>query len=459
MILPTLAKLEEVLWDPRLRAAGRFLNLIVAVLRYPFALIRDAITGQGQLTLRAMSLVYTTLLSLVPLLAFSFSILKAFDFHRKVEPVLYKFLEPLGDKGPELTNRVMGFVDNVSGTVLGGVGLLVLVYTVISMVQKVEASFNYVWQVERPRSLARRFSEYLSVILIGPILMVFALGLTASIASSTIVQRLAEIEPFGTTIVLTGKVTPYVVVIFVFTFLYTFVPNTQVRLKSAFVGGLTAGVLWASAGVVFARFVVASTQYVAIYSAFGIVLVALIWLYLNWLILLLGSQIAFYHQHPEYLRTGRRNIHLQNAAREHFALMVMFLIGKDYRLPGKRWTLKTLAAHLHTPRSILETVITDLEGHGLLVATESEQLIPGRDTECIPVAEIIQAMRYKKDPAELDHFVTVPAVNEVTRETEDAIFQQLKHKTLKTLVEEKPTLDAKTDTLLLKPAAKEAESP
>lgn len=424
-------------------ATGGLIGFTVRALRYPFALMRDAVTGEGQLTLRAMSLVYTTLLSLVPLLAFSFSILKAFDFHRKIEPLLYKFLEPLGDKGPELTDRIVGFVDNVSGTVLGGVGLLVLVYTVLSMVQKVEASFNYVWQVERPRSLARRFSEYLSVMLIGPIFMVFAIGITASIASSTLVQRLAEIEPFGTTIVVTGKVIPYIVVIFVFTFLYTFVPNTSVRLRSALVGGITAGVLWASGGVIFARIVVASTKFVAIYSAFGIVLVALIWLYLNWLILLLGSQIAFYHQHPEYLRSGRHRIHLQNAAREHLALMVMFLIGKDYRQPGKRWNLKRLATHLNTPRDMLETVVSDLEGHGLLVATESEQLIPGRDTDCIPVAEILQAMRYKKDPAELDHFVTVPAVYEVTKETEKAVAEQLRHQTLKTLVEEKPAADTK----------------
>lgn len=442
MIESTLTQLERVLWDPRIEAVGGPVHFAVRVLRYPFALMRDAASGEGQLTLRAMSLVYTTLLSLVPLLAFSFSILKAFDFHTRIKPLLQKFLEPLGEnKAAELTEQIWGYVDKVSGTVLGSVGLLVLVYTVVSMVQKVEESFNYVWQVERPRSLGRRFSEYLTVILIGPILIVFALGITASIANSTLVKELEAIEPFGTTIVFMGKVTPYAVVIFVFSFLYAFVPNTPVRLKSALVGGVTGGVLWASAGVIFARFVVASTKYVAIYSAFGIVLVALIWLYLNWLILLLGSQIAFYHQHPEYLRSGRRRVHLQNAAREHIALMVMFLIGKDYRQPGKRWKLKTLATHLNVPRNVLETVVRDLERHGLLVATESEQLIPGRDTDCIPIAEILQATRYKKDPAELDLFVSVRSVLEVTREAEKAVAAQFKHKTLKSLVEEKPVAD------------------
>ena len=447
MIESILKKLDRVLWDPRIEAAGGLVHFAVRVLRYPYALTRDASTGQGQLTLRAMSLVYTALLSLVPLLAFSFSILKAFDFHTRLKPLLNVFLEPLGEeKALQLTDQIWAYVDNVSGTVLGSVGLLVLVYTVVSMVQKVEESFNYVWQVERPRSLGRRFSEYLTVILIGPILIVFALGLIGSISNTGVVKYLEEVEPFGTTILVLGKITPYAVVILVFSFLYAFVPNTKVHVKSAFVGGLTAGILWASAGVIFARFVAASTKYVAIYSAFGIVLIALFWLYLNWLILLLGSQIAFYHQHPEYLRSGRRQVHLQNAAREQLALMVMFLIGKDYRQPGKRWNLERLAAHLNIPHNMLATVIVDLEHHGLLVATESEQLIPGRDTDCIPIVEILEAMRYKKDRAELDSLITVPSVEAVITETERAVADELKLKTLKTLVEDTSATDITTPT-------------
>jgi membrane protein len=163
--------------------------------RFVYALARDL--AEGQLTLRAMSLVYTTLLSLVPLLAFSFSVLKGFGVHRQVEPLLYEFLQPLGEKGAEITEQIIGFVDNVRGDVLGGIGLALLIYTVISMIQKVEDTFNYIWQVQKSRSLARRFSDYLSVILVGPVLMVTAMGLLATISSSAAMQAIAEVEPFG----------------------------------------------------------------------------------------------------------------------------------------------------------------------------------------------------------------------------------------------------------------------
>ena len=133
-------------------AAGGFV-----VLRYAYALTRDLVLGD--LNLRAMSLVYTSLLSLVPLIAFSLSILKGLGFQREFEPLLLEFFRPLGDRAGELTARVLSFVDHMQGRVLGSVGLAFLVWTVLSVLQKVEESLNYIWQVERPRSFARRFGE------------------------------------------------------------------------------------------------------------------------------------------------------------------------------------------------------------------------------------------------------------------------------------------------------------
>src|SRR5512134_3224325 len=110
MIAPLLARLEQWLFEPPESIYGRPLWKLTRILRYPYALIRDVL--RGDLTLRAMSLVYTTLLSIVPLIAVSFSVLKGLGYHRELEPVLYTFLEPLGDKAYELTSQVMGFVDN-----------------------------------------------------------------------------------------------------------------------------------------------------------------------------------------------------------------------------------------------------------------------------------------------------------------------------------------------------------
>ncbi len=143
-------------------------------IRILYVIVRDLV--QGQLTLRAMSLVFTTLLSLVPVIAVSFSVLKAFGVHNQVEPLLFGFLEPLGDKGVEVTNQIIGFVDNIKVGVLGAVGIAMLIYTAVSLIQKVEDTFNYTWHVQRSRSFATRFSSYLSVIIIGPVLVFSSLG-------------------------------------------------------------------------------------------------------------------------------------------------------------------------------------------------------------------------------------------------------------------------------------------
>ena len=160
-------------------ASGRpgALGAALRVLRYPYAVLRDL--SRGEINLRAMGLVYTTLLSLIPLLAFSFAILKVFGGHRDLQPVVQEFFRPVGDAAAaELTSRVMQFANRVSSGLVGSVGLAVLAWTLIGTIKKVEDSFNFVWHVDQPRSFARRLAEYTSLLIAGPVLLVGFLGLT-----------------------------------------------------------------------------------------------------------------------------------------------------------------------------------------------------------------------------------------------------------------------------------------
>jgi membrane protein len=384
------ARLERFLWHDDAALDSRLRRFSKMPARFGYALVRDL--AEGQLTLRAMSLVYTTLLALVPLLAFSFSVLKGFGVHHQAEPLLYEFLQPLGAQGAEITDQVIGFVDNVRGGVLGGIGLALLIFTVISMIQKVEDTFNYIWQVQRSRTLARRFSDYLSVILVGPVLMVIALGLLASISSSTAMQAMREIEPFGSLLVMVGHLAPFAMVVLVFGFVYAFVPNTRVRILPALVGAIIAGAAWTLAGSLFASVIVGSTRYAAIYSSFAIAIIALIWLYLSWLMLLLGAQVAFYVQYPHRLRFGRNELRLSISRVEHLALGIMQQVGRGFRR-GERPDFRLLAKALDTPARSLEVITTALEGAGLLVHTEDGAFVPGREPDTIPLAEILGAVR------------------------------------------------------------------
>ena len=360
-------------------------------LRYLYALLRDIFSEQ--LTLRSMSLVYTTLLSVVPLIAFSFSVLKGLGVHKGLEVRLYTILEPLGDKGVEIGDGLMTLVNNVNGSVLGGIGLAFFIYTAISMVQKVEESFNYVWYVTKARSFARRFTEYMLVLLVGPVLIVVALGMITTLQNESIVQALIENDFLGPLFVVSSKLTPFLLVTAAFTFLYVYMPNTQVRLRAALVGGLAGGFLWATASIIFAAVLANSARIQAIYASFAIAITTLIWLYLNWLILLIGAQLAFYVQNPAYLRIGRREPRLSNSMRERLALNTMLKVGSAFRSHDRTITLAKLSHNLRIPSITIAPIVEALENNGLLATNEHEQLTPGREMSRILLTDILKVVR------------------------------------------------------------------
>ncbi len=382
---------NEFVWGDMLARYGWPGRVLSMSLRYVYAVLRDFFSGQ--LTMRAMSLVYTTLLSIVPLLAFSFSVLKGFGIHEQIQDQMYLFLEPLGERGEEITDSVMSLVYNVDGRVLGGVSLAFFMWTAVSMVQKVEESLNYVWYVSEPRSFARRFTEYMAVLMIGPLAIFIAIGMITALQNQSIVQYLLQNEIIGPVFVATGKLTPYFIVAGVFTFLYWFMPNTRVRVLPALLGGLAGGFIWASMVIIFTTFIATASARQAVYASFAIAIVTLIWLYLNWLTLLIGAQLAFYIQHPEYLRIGRQEPRLSNSMRERLALNIMLLVGRAFRDPQQSMSVQTLSDALQIPSLTLEPILRDLEADGLLTTNEKDELLPGRETARITLHEILDVVR------------------------------------------------------------------
>ena len=294
-----LDPIERRLW-PRSREGDARVPRWLSVARYAFALLRDFM--RGELNLRATSLVYTTMVAIVPLLALSFSAMRALGLHRSLEPLIMSVLAPIGPRAGELTERIMQSIDNVHDSALASVSVVLLIVSALSMAQKVETSFNFVWRVDRPRSWVRRLSEYLGIMVIGPALMSLAIGFTASLRSDAMMDRVAQLGPLGSWLAASSGLAPYLLVSATFILLYVYVPNTRVRLKPAVLAGVLAGAAWAAMGSLFTSFVVNVTRNEAIYSGFAIVLAAMIWLQLSWLILLLGAQLAFYVQNPGCLR-------------------------------------------------------------------------------------------------------------------------------------------------------------
>jgi len=370
----------------------------------------------GMLTLRSMSLVYTTLLSIVPLLAVSLSVLKGFGVHNQLEPALIALLEPLGEKSIELSAKVVGFVDNMKIGVLGTLGLALLLFTVVSLIQKIEAAFNATWRLHSSRSLMQRFSNYLSVVLVGPVLLFTAAGITASLGSHSILVAINELPVMSDAVWIAGKILPYLLVIGAFTFIYILVPNTRVKPLSALYGAVIAGILWKGSGYMFTVFMSGSTKYTAIYSGFAITLMFMIWLFLSWLILLIGSSIAYYHQHPERLHWHELKSHLSARMREQVVLQLMVSIGRYY--DGRSQpptTIDNLATYQQVPVEMIGRMLEALEQDGLVRRSSDEPpcYLPARSINRIGLNEILRSSRDAESADHVDVFICDASVSEL----------------------------------------------
>ncbi len=430
---PLLDKLEKYLTGLQHAGQSAWRSAFLFVARVVLCLARDI--AEGQITLRAMSLVFTTLLAIVPLLAVSFSVMKGFGVHNQLEPLLLQFMQPLGEKGVEISEKVIGFVENIRVGVLGSLGFVLLFYSAVSLIQKVEGAFNYIWHLKQSRTLLRRFSDYLSVMFIGPVLMFAAVGLSASLMSHAVVQGLLAIEPFGLLYKTLVKMVPYLLIIAAFTFFYMFIPNTRVKFKAALCGGFISGIVWQTTGWLFASFVVASTKYTAIYSGFAILILFMIWVYLNWLILLLGANLVYYLQYPERTFRERQPVDISILDKERLALQIIATVGRAFYAGRQGVMVEVLAGDLNYPESIMHKMLELLEQAGLLTENSAGLYVPAKPFDNTTVRQAlidIRSVPNGKTECSGEHF---EMLNRLLDSAETPVEDPLSRTTLKGLVE------------------------
>jgi membrane protein len=428
-------KVFDLIGDAEISEVNPYKRLIHSLFKIGVGVSRDFV--ENLVNLQAMALAFKTLLSLAPLLAVVFSILKAFGVHNRMEPALAEALAPLGDKGKEITVYLIGFVDKMSAGALGTIGLVALFITVLSLMGTIEQAFNRIWRVRSPRRLTRKFSDYLSVILVGPVLVFAALTITATLQNHGFVQKLISLEPFGTVILTLLKVVPYLTLWGAFTFLFSFIPNTRVKLGSALVGGLVAAILWQTVGWGFADFVASSTRYYVIYSSFAILLLFLLWLHIGWVIVLLGAQVAYTHQHLRVYASQKESLARSPAGQEKLALQLMLLIGRNFFYGFDPLSVTGLASRLHVPAGLVRDFMeTFRQSHLVLPLADEETYVLGRDAEKISVKEILDCVRNSGMKLPTIQTGEEIAIEELLQKVDDSVAQTLAGKSLQSLIVE-----------------------
>jgi membrane protein len=410
---------------PARRLAVHLLRLVIVAARA---------SQDGLLNLRAMGLVYSTLLSLVPLLAVVFSVLKAFGAQYQIRPVLEHALGPLGPGREQIAERIIQFVSNTQVGVLGAIGVAGLLYTVLSLMDRVEDALNHVWQARQARGLARKFTDYLSMLLAGPVLVLAAFALIATAQSHWIVRWVLAATGIESLVVLvTGYLLPVALLGSAFFLLYRLVPNTEVSTRAALVGGVVAAVLWHLAGIAFTAFLAGSTRYAAIYSGFAGIMVFMIWLYIGWLIVLVGAAVGYFHQYPRsYIQARARHGALY---REWIALAVVAEVTRRFLAGEPPGRLSGMARMIAAPLAHLQPIVDDLVARGILLrAAEPEGLALAASPDQVTVVDVLDVVR---DPASVDEPVLAGASDAgagVLRRRDAAVREALERMSLRALV-------------------------
>ena len=429
--------LKKDLWIIDLDKLTRTKTLFFKSLRLISFTIREMMGNELQL--RAVSLVYTTLLSIVPLIAFSFSILQSFGVvNTQLEPILQNFLTPLGEQGIQISQKILEFVGNMKVGVLGTLGLLTLLYTVFSMIKKIDDSINVIWKVHRGRGILKRITNYISLTILGPILMFVILGLTATLASNTIVDKLTHYKIFSALIILWGTILPYLLVSIIFSIIYLIVPNTKVRIWPAIIGGIVAGIFWQISSQLFAKGVASSTKYFAIYSSLAIVILFMIWQYISWLIVLIGAQISYCAQKIDYSGINLKSSEISSKLKERISLSIMYLIGKNFSLGSKNLSLDQIVDLTNMPYEFVNSSIKELTVKNLLIesADSPTTYIPAKDLELISLEEIINASRTNEQSEQFIYMTDnkFRQVDSVLNNIDFSIYQSLENRNLKDFV-------------------------
>ena len=366
---------------------------------------------------RASGLTYYTVLSLVPLLAFSFSVAKGLGAYEKlrgetIEPFLDEMigqaaadqaaptLDGAGNPGAtelrHAIDRVLEFVERTNLSSLGTVGLLILLYTVVKLLATIEQSFNEIWGVTRARPWLRKFSDYLSIVVIVPLFLGAATSASTAAQSNSIVTFLSERLHMGTLIDFYLKISSLLAMWIGFTLVYLFMPNTRTRLRSCLIGGVVGGTLWHGAQMLHVKLQIGMANYNALYSSFAAFPIFMIWIYLSWVTVLLGAEFAFAHHNEPTYRQLALSRHYDQSFKEVLALRLVLRVARAFLHGQAAPSIWQLAETLGVPEHTIGEVVRKLRAYNLLATTESDadaRLLPARDIDSIRVKDVIDALK------------------------------------------------------------------
>jgi membrane protein len=381
------------IWEIRLRNLHPIKVLGIRSLRIILLATRGFIRDHCQKT--ASVLTYYSLLNVVPVVAVAFAMAKGFGLEKLIEKQILQMADKANWQA-DITTQIISFshklLDQAKGGLIAGVGIVLLLWTVISIMGKIEESLNEIWEIKKSRTLIRKFSDYMAMMVFGPVLLIISSSATVLVASQVkvVVNKIALLGVFSKVIFLLLNLLPYVSIWVLLTMLYLIMPNTRIPIRSAILGGIVAGTITQIVQWVYIKFQIGAASYGAIYGSFAALPLFLGMLQMSWMIVLLGAEIAHANEHYETFGFHPDYSKMSVSSKKHLMLRVFHLLTKGFSLGEKPLSVSQIAHTLEIPVPLVRQLLHELSDVGLVVETskgiKSEVAFqPGRSIENITV--------------------------------------------------------------------------
>ena len=349
--------------------------------------------------LRASALTLYTLLSIVPVIALLFGVAKGFGFEKKLEQ---QMLEQASDQDTMMMQLIefsQSMLSSTKGGVVAGIGIVVLFWTVIKVIGNIEESFNHIWKINESRSLSRKLSDYLSLMMLAPVLLIMSSSMTVFVKTQiSWLVKVIHLPSFGTKVVLYSmSYSPMVIMSLLFSFLFIFMPNKKVSFKAGLTAGIVTGILYQLVQWAYLALQLGASSYNAIYGSFAAVPLFLIWLQMGWVVVLMGCQISFFVHNFDSYKHNEKYSDLSLILRKNIILQICHNIVIRFSKRDEAVNMQEIANELNLPVSVVETALAKLLKCKLIVelkVEDNEMAVyqPAIDISGLTVSTVIDAL-------------------------------------------------------------------
>ncbi|WP_038002330.1 YihY/virulence factor BrkB family protein [Syntrophorhabdus aromaticivorans] len=351
--------------------------------------------------LRASALTYYTLLSIVPVFAMAFGIAKGFGLQEAIERRILEMAEQ-ASWPEEIVLRILTFsdsmLDNTKGGIIAGAGFVLLCWTVVNILGRVEGSFNHIWEIRKPRTLVRKFSDYIAIVVVTPVLLIISSSVAVVVTGKmgVILHHIKLLGILGPAIFFALRLLPYVTISVMLVLNYIVMPNTRVPLRSAIAAGIITGIIYQLVQVIYIKFQIGTVHYGAIYGSFAVLPLFVVWVQVSWMIVLLGAEIAVAHESHETYGFGLDFTTLSIKSKKLLVVKVFHLIAKRFSAGESAIGPRRIACTLEIPVHLVRRILNDLTSAGLVVETtktadHETAYQPGRTVENMTIWSILEA--------------------------------------------------------------------